>query len=322
MTRSNALADRGRRPQVLLQRRSSSHRPSRAPSRSPTAAPCPPRSSPAPFAAGTIASSNGSAMVTPMPRSTVRRESCFFSRYISVSLLRESVLQPASCSTAVIGGRCLDRRSRHPERRAVDDAEMNDDISIAVLRRVADDGADGGHVVVLDLAAERVGHQALGKAQENRVRVLQQRLAQIRGPSIGVPSYMTPFGSTGDAAVLDRATCLTDRSSRAPGRADRSPGGTSCTTGWRDAAPSARAPTARAPPSRALVSSRSGTLGGGGGGGVPSSTSITHLPRSTGEVRSAIEVSCSTLPWPRMPRRAGSASGHAGTASPITFGMP
>src|SRR5215211_3193745 len=33
------------------------------------------------------------------------------------------------------------------------------------------------------------------------------------------------------------------------------------------------------------VSSRSGTPGGGGGGGVPSSTSITHLPRSTGDVR-------------------------------------
>ena len=54
------------------------------------------------------------------------------------------------------------------------------------------------------------------------------------------------------------------------------------------------------------VSSSAGTLGGGGGGGVPSSTSITHLPRSTGEVRLASEVCTSIEPWPRMPRRVAS----------------
>ena len=57
------------------------------------------------------------------------------------------------------------------------------------------------------------------------------------------------------------------------------------------------------PPLAPPVSSSAGTLGGGAGGGDPSSTSITHLPRCTGEVRSATEVSSSTLPWPRMPRR-------------------
>ena len=35
-------------------------------------------------------------------------------------------------------------------------------------------------------------------------------------------------------------------------------------------------------------------MGGGGGGGVPSSTSITHLPRSTGEVRLASDV-CTSI---------------------------
>ena len=38
---------------------------------------------------------------------------------------------------------------------------------------------------------------------------------------------------------------------------------------------------------------------------MPSSTCITHLPRCTGDVRSATEVSSRTLPWPRMPRRFG-----------------
>ena len=55
-------------------------------------------------------------------------------------------------------------------------------------------------------------------------------------------------------------------------------------------------------------SSSAGTFGGGGGGGVPSSTSITHLPRSTGEVRSATDVIVRMLPCPSRPRRFGSAS--------------
>ena len=35
--------------------------------------------------AGTIASSNGNAIVTPMPRSTVRREMCFLVMNIALS---------------------------------------------------------------------------------------------------------------------------------------------------------------------------------------------------------------------------------------------
>ena len=41
---------------------------------------------------------------------------------------------------------------------------------------------------------------------------------------------------------------------------------------------------------------------------VPNSTSSTHLPRSTGEVRSATDVIVRMLPWPNRPRRFGSAS--------------
>src|SRR5258708_29464481 len=51
------------------------------------------------------------------------------------------------------------------------------------------------------------------------------------------------------------------------------------------------------------VSSSVGTFGGGGGGGIPIRTSITHLPRSTGEGRFASDVWTSILPWPSSPRR-------------------
>ena len=46
-----------------------------------------------------------------------------------------------------------------------------------------------------------------------------------------------------------------------------------------------------------------GMFGGGGGGGDASRFSSTHLPRSTGEVRVAYEVSVRMLPWPSRPPR-------------------
>ena len=51
----------------------------------------------------------------------------------------------------------------------------------------------------------------------------------------------------------------------------------------------------------------------------PSSTSITHLPRRTGDVRSATDVSVRMLPWPSRPRRySGSVTRRK--AAPVTFG--
>ena len=46
-----------------------------------------------------------------------------------------------------------------------------------------------------------------------------------------------------------------------------------------------------------------GMLGGGGGGAADSRFSRTHLPRTTGDVRVAYEVSVRMLPWPSRPPR-------------------
>ena len=59
------------------------------------------------------------------------------------------------------------------------------------------------------------------------------------------------------------------------------------------------------------VFSRSGTLGGGGGGGDPSKTSITHLPRNTGDVRLACDVNVRTLRLPEQPATAAVGIAHA-----------
>ena len=65
--------------------------------------------------------------------------------------------------------------------------------------------------------------------------------------------------------------------------------------------PSARASTAIFAARLALLSG--GTFGGGGGGGVPRRFSRIHLPRSTGDVRFAYDVTVRMLPWPSSPPR-------------------
>ncbi len=76
--------------------------------------------------------------------------------------------------------------------------------------------------------------------------------------------------------------------------------------GWRGACANCSATDSSRPSFASPVASRSGTSAGGGGGGLPSSTSITHLPRSTGDVRLPCEVSVRTLPCPSRPRRVSS----------------
>ena len=55
-----------------------------------------------------------------------------------------------------------------------------------------------------------------------------------------------------------------------------------------------------------LLSSSVGTFGSGGGGGVLRKVDRMYLPRNTGDVLVATDVSDSTLPWPSRPRRFGS----------------
>ena len=53
----------------------------------------------------------------------------------------------------------------------------------------------------------------------------------------------------------------------------------------------------------ASVSCSGGTFAGGGGGGVPTMFSRIHLPRRTGDVRLAYDVTVRMLPWPSRPPR-------------------
>src|SRR5262245_14821909 len=70
------------------------------------------------------------------------------------------------------------------------------------------------------------------------------------------------------------------------------------------------------------ASFRGGTLAGGDGGGVPRSTSRIHFPRTTGDVRVAMDVSVNTLAWPSRPRRFSSVISTRRNRFPTTFEIP
>src|SRR5919109_790366 len=93
-------------------------------------------------AAGTIASSSGSATDAPTPRSTVRRSRCFLVMNMEVilSLLtRDGRLQRRRL--------LLERNLLHAERRAVHDRRQHRAEAVILCRGLLHDGADGGHVV-------------------------------------------------------------------------------------------------------------------------------------------------------------------------------
>src|SRR5665213_4542102 len=94
-----------------------------------------------------MASSSGRLNVAPIPRSTVRRDSFSFERNISAAPLCDSHWL-FECHALF-------------KRRAVDDGHDDGRETIVGLRRVANDGAYGRHVVRLQSAAEAVNHQLL-----------------------------------------------------------------------------------------------------------------------------------------------------------------
>ena len=61
-------------------------------------------------------------------------------------------------------------------------------------------------------------------------------------------------------------------------------------------------------------------VGGGGGGGEPRMFSSIHLPRITGEVRVAYEVTVRMLPWPSRPPRVSSVRVDAPEAAAVNIG--
>src|SRR5262245_3256999 len=103
-------------------------------------------------AAGTIASSSGSASVAPAPFKTVRREMCFLVRNINGALLLTGYAQLIA----------LSRLHVHLKSLAPDDAD--DDRRQAIPRRcrIPHNRSDHRHILIFDAAAEGIREELLG----------------------------------------------------------------------------------------------------------------------------------------------------------------
>ena len=107
-------------------------------------------------AAGIMASSSGSARLTPAPLSSVRRDRCFFVKNIFET--------PYFCSLA-----CMRKAS------LVTTPATMADSRIIVFRRAADNRSYLRHIEILELASQRIHHQ-----------LFRQRLCELVGAGRGL----------------------------------------------------------------------------------------------------------------------------------------
>src|SRR6267142_499735 len=121
-------------------------------------------------AAGTIASSSGSASVAPAPRRTVRLDMCFLVRNISSVLLLTGHAQLIALSRLHVHLKCL----------APDDA--GDDRRQAILRscRIPHNRSHQRHILILEAAAEGIREALLGDHPNELTLITHQQVAQAR----------------------------------------------------------------------------------------------------------------------------------------------
>ncbi len=197
------------------------------------------------------------------------------------------------------------------KRGALDDAKHQRRKAVVLRGRRGRDAAHRRHVVILHAAAERVRHQAFGQRLDEAGRVGQQRPAQLR--------RAVELGAVDQCArQIQRADPLRSCESRRRRRSSRArtrAGPSSCGT-WRSVGLtrccSMRSRIVAGAGPLPVFSLNAGTPGGGSGGITPRMLIRIHLPRRTGEVRSALAVTVSMLPWPSRPRRMSS-SGPSST---------
>ena len=187
---------------------------------------------------------------------------------------------------------------------------------VVLLRRVARDRAHDRHIVVLEPAAETVGHQLFREAS-GRTGPGCFMMAAAEGHRAVHVAAVGQLARSGRwrRPAPSPATRRCRRSSPARSRAGPSPGGSWRTPGCGGAAPGARAATSA--PARPRCPRAPARSAGGAGGGVPRMFSRMYLPRSTGDVRFGYDVTVSTLPWPSRPRRAGLVSVDAAEVAAV-----
>ncbi len=255
--------------------------------------------------AGTIASSNGSARVAPSPRSTVRRDNDVLVMNI------DSLLYRMSDAALMAAGSVAGALTRIWNGALRDDPEddRREPVVVALARR-ATIARTAGMSDAGQAAAERIGQQLLGHRPDEGLGLAQQRLPQLDDAvDLGAVDQLARGVDRRRRACRRRACARRRRrrSSRAPGRPDPSSGDSSAHAGLRRCCfePLAHRPRLVAPRSPPRTAARRRAAAAAA---TPSTFSRIHLPRSTGEVRCACEVTIRMAPLPSRPRRASSVS--------------
>ena len=178
------------------------------------------------------------------------------------------------------------------------------------------------HVEGFDAAAERIGHQAAREAEQDDVLVAQQRVAQAVRALDRRAVEQLALRCRRSCRHRECATCRWRRNSRAPGRADRSRDGTTCTADCCGAAPSARARSAhgrnRPCPSSLRAPARSAAAVAAAIRAAPPSPTCRAAPARCAR-RSRSASGCCRGRGCRGDRRAASTRRNS---APVTFGMP
>ncbi len=257
--------------------------------------------------AGIIESSSGNASVTPMPRKNVRRGKCLLGNECHCA--SQSAFRSVVCC-------CVNRFFHsHLKRRALHNSQHQLGEPVAIAGRILHNRAHHGHVVILAFRGPL--HTSAIFPSWLRRRPPDGSAgpcASWTGPSTLVPSTSWP-----DASILNPESA----SRHWPDAVEileRQPDGVHdlmATGAHRIGAMFLHALADRSRRRAASEFSFSGgTLGGGRGGGLPSRFSRIHLPRCTGEVRLALDVTSSMLPCPSRPRRASLGTGTRRKSGP------
>ena len=219
--------------------------------------------------AGTIASSTGSATAAPMPRNSVRRETCFRVRIISHRLCLPAIVS----SPVRLFPFGMERCRRFPRSEPRNDNRWPRDPSTIFPDRTS--------IVSFKPAAESIDHQLFGQTFGKRVAIAEPELPFSSAP---VERSCRPAARRSRRSAGRRRACAmadgivvfereTERVHRRVARSAHRIGAVLFHLLPHGAG--------EGPP----LASIEPTPGGGGGGGVFSTFSSIHLPRSTGEVR-------------------------------------
>ena len=269
-------------------------------------------------AAGIIASSSGSASVTPAPlqhgpagQMSLRQE--HGQSFLATSASADAAWrrQPRRCRPPACGTHRSTRcRTRWPTAGSPVPRPGERRRAPAACRSTSSS------------RPTRVHHELFGERPHEQIPAAEERLAQL-GPGRRPPARSAAPSWHRSAPWLPdprRAIGRWRRSSPARGRSDRSRRGTGCSPASSD---DFRAAPAASSALRLWACERSvSTSGGGGVGGVPISLPMTQAPRSTGDVRSPYDVRSSTAPLPSRPQRRESSSVTRRNCGPSTDVMP